>query len=147
MEKQCPICGAGSLERTTKKQTFEYKGRAFEYEQPGDWCVGCGEAILTKSDIEAVEPILSDFRAVADGYLTTSEIRRIRNKLNLVQKKAAELFGGGHNAFSRYERGLARQPKATDTLLRLLDWHPELLEEIKNKQAQNDRCLDARCTR
>ncbi len=34
-----------------------------------------------------------------------AEIRLIRKKLGLSQAKAAELTGGGHNAFSRYERG------------------------------------------
>lgn len=133
MKKNCPVCGTGTLERKTQKQSFEYKGQKFEYEQPGDWCDSCGEAVLSQSDLEAVEPALSDFRAVVDGFLKTSDIRRIRSKLNLTQKEAGEIFGGGHNAFSRYECGLARQPKATDKLLRLLDRHPELLDEIKNR--------------
>ena len=35
----------------------------------------------------------------------SKEIRRIRRKLGLSQIAAARLTGGGHNAFSRYERG------------------------------------------
>jgi hypothetical protein len=34
-----------------------------------------------------------------------------RKRLRLTQKQAAELTGGGHNAFSRYERGEARKNK------------------------------------
>ncbi|MCB0333934.1 MAG: type II toxin-antitoxin system MqsA family antitoxin [Bdellovibrionales bacterium] len=34
-------------------------------------------------------------------------------------------------AISRYERGVARQSKATDNLQRLLDRHPHLLSEIE----------------
>ena len=34
----------------------------------------------------------------------SQEIRRIRRKLGLSQTAAARLTGGGHNAFSRYER-------------------------------------------
>jgi len=60
-----------------------------------------------------------------------AELARIRRKLKLTQKEAATLTGGGHNAFSRYERGEARPLPAVLNLFRLLDRHPELLKEIK----------------
>lgn len=134
--KTCPICGTGSLERKAVPQTFEYKGRSFQYEQPGDWCNSCGEGILENSDMDTTEPILYDFRAKVDGYLTTSEVRRIRKKLSLTQKQAGEIFGGGHNAFSRYERGAARQPKSLDLLLRMLDRNPDQLHELTRSGAE-----------
>jgi HTH-type transcriptional regulator/antitoxin MqsA len=85
--------------------------------------------------MDATERQLYDFRAGVDGYLTTTEVRRIRKKLGLTQRQAGEIFGGGHNAFSRYESGSARPPKSTDTLLRLLDKHPELLHELPKGKA------------
>lgn len=133
--KNCPICGRGKLERRTQRQVFRYQGKTFRYEQPGAWCDTCREGILDTADMDATERLLFDFRASVDGYLTTAEIRRIRKKLGLTQKQAGQLFGGGHNAFSRYESGAARPPKSTDTLLRLLDTHPELLTEIPQGQA------------
>jgi HTH-type transcriptional regulator/antitoxin MqsA len=57
---------------------------------------------------------------------------RVRNKLQLSQAEANKIFGGGPNAFSRYETGKALPPQALIQLLRLLDRRPELLEEIKN---------------
>jgi HTH-type transcriptional regulator/antitoxin MqsA len=135
MIKKCSICGGGKLERKLALQTFTYKSKKLRYEQPGLYCSKCKEAILDNSDMEAVETILFDFRAKVDGYLTTGEIRRVRKKLSLTQKEAAEIFGGGHNAFSRYESGLVRPPKSTDSLLRLLDKRPELLSEIPSKIA------------
>jgi HTH-type transcriptional regulator/antitoxin MqsA len=59
-----------------------------------------------------------------------SEIRRIRRKLGLSQAMAAELTGGGHNAFSRYERGESAPLPAVVSLFRLLDRHPDLLKEL-----------------
>jgi hypothetical protein len=38
--------------------------------------------------------------------------------------------GGGHNAFSRYERGEAAPLPAVINLFRLLDKHPELLKDL-----------------
>lgn len=38
---------------------------------------------------------------------------------------------GGVNAFSRYETGKTRPPLALVKLLKLLDRHPELLDEVR----------------
>jgi HTH-type transcriptional regulator/antitoxin MqsA len=58
------------------------------------------------------------------------ELRRIREKLGLTQAAAARLTGGGHNAFSRYERGEVTPLPAVSNLFRLLDRHPDLLKEL-----------------
>ena len=55
----------------------------------------------------------------------------VRKKLNLDQRQAAEIFGGGINAFSRYETGKTKPPVALIKLLRLLDRHPNLIDEIR----------------
>ncbi len=60
----------------------------------------------------------------------SKEIRRIRRKLGLSQVAAARLTGGGHNAFSRYERGEVAPLPAVVNLFRLLDKHPELLKDL-----------------
>ncbi len=62
-----------------------------------------------------------------DGIIEPKKIRSIRKALGLNQKDAGELFGGGHNAFSRYERGELAPPKALSMLLDLLDSHEERL--------------------
>ena len=58
-------------------------------------------------------------------------IAGVRKKLKLDQREAAELFGGGVNAFSRYENGKTKPPLALVKLLRVLDRHPELLSEVR----------------
>ena len=55
----------------------------------------------------------------------------VRKKLHLDQREAGELFGGGVNAFSRYENGKSRPSLALVKLLKVLDRHPDLLSEIK----------------
>ena len=61
-----------------------------------------------------------------------AELARIRKKLKLTQIEAARITGGGPNAFSRYERGKARPLPAVTNLFRLLDRHPELLDELRS---------------
>ncbi len=63
------------------------------------------------------------------------ELARIRKKLKLTQLEAARITGGGPNAFSRYERGIARPLPAVTNLFRLLDRHPELLKELRKVTA------------
>jgi len=58
-------------------------------------------------------------------------IVKVRKKLSLDQREAAEIFGGGVNAFSRYENGKTKPPLALVKLLKVLDRHPDLLDEIK----------------
>jgi HTH-type transcriptional regulator/antitoxin MqsA len=58
-------------------------------------------------------------------------IAGVRKKLALDQRQAADIFGGGINAFSRYETGKTKPPIALVKLLKVLDRHPELLNEIK----------------
>ena len=59
-------------------------------------------------------------------------IVNVRKKLALDQREAAELFGGGVNAFSRYENGKTKPPLALVKLLKVLDRHPELLGEVRS---------------
>lgn len=58
-------------------------------------------------------------------------IARVRSELDLDQREAADIFGGGVNAFSRYENGKTKPPMALVKLLKLLDRHPDLLNEIR----------------
>jgi HTH-type transcriptional regulator/antitoxin MqsA len=62
-------------------------------------------------------------------------IARVRKKLALDQRQAAAIFGGGPNAFSRYESGKTKPPLALVKLLMLLDRHPDLLHEVQTGQS------------
>jgi HTH-type transcriptional regulator/antitoxin MqsA len=95
----------------------------------GFQCENCGE-------IEFDPESARRYAAAGDALVLKSrrqqsaEIRRIRKKLGLTQVQAARLTGGGHNAFSRYERGEAAPMPAVINLFRLLDKDPKLLEEL-----------------
>lgn len=132
MSKVCPECG-GEMNREVRLVPYIYKNQTIQVEQPGEWCA-CGEAVLTHADVKATEKDLHDFRAHVDGLLTSVEVRQIRKKLKLTQKDAGDLFGGGPNAFSRYERGETTQMKAVDLLLRVFNRHPALLNEVKEQK-------------
>lgn len=128
--KRCPECFEGTLQHGIKRVEYAYRGRTLEYDQAGAWCDQCGEGVMSGTEAAASEKQLDEFMAGVDRE-DAAELARIRKKLKLTQKEAATLTGGGHNAFSRYERGEARALPAVLNLFRLLDRHPELLKEIK----------------
>ena len=70
-------------------------------------------------------------KTVNAAFVEPDFIAAVRRKLALDQREAGEIFGGGANAFSRYENGKTRPPVALVKLLRVLDKHPDLLAEIK----------------
>jgi len=53
-------------------------------------------------------------------------------KLKLSQREAGGLLKVGQSAFSKYERGLVEPSGPTSQLLRLLDHHPELIDELRS---------------
>jgi HTH-type transcriptional regulator / antitoxin MqsA len=133
---KCPLCGKGELVTECRELTYEYRGRKTAFPQQGEYCTNCGEAIFTCDQGDTYLAEVNRFRAQVDlEPLAPLEIRRIRKKLKLTQREAGEIFGGGIRAFSQYERGESRPLKSTDTLLRLLDRHPDLLAEITGKKA------------
>ena len=137
MSKQiCPICGENSLDRAIKRVSYEYKLHTFYIDQPGEWCSSCGEGILYPDDHKAVQVEIQEQKSLIDGLLTPSAIQKIRESLKLTQKQAGQLFGGGINAFNRYETGVNPVPRPLSLLLILLEKHPKQLAELKNISQQ-----------
>lgn len=125
--KQCPLCLEGTLHAGSRKQTQEYRGREYEYTATGAFCDHCHDGFPNYDERE--EAAWNAFRDRVDAE-DVAELARIRKKLKLTQKEAALITGGGHNAFSRYERGEAKPIQAVLNLFKLLDHHPDLLKEL-----------------
>ncbi|MDR1854941.1 MAG: type II toxin-antitoxin system MqsA family antitoxin [Azoarcus sp.] len=130
---KCPVCGAAELIHDTRDLRYTYKGETTVIPAAtGDFCPACDESILDAKESERVMREMRDFaRQVNASYVDPRYIADVRKKLALDQRQAAELFGGGVNAFSRYENGKTKPPLALVKLLKLLDRHPNLLEEVR----------------
>jgi len=134
--QKCPICGAGSLKKEEKTQTFTYKGKSKEIPNYVTWtCSECGEAIVDNESLKASGKMLKDFQREVDGLLTGSQIKAIRNKLGLTQAQLANIIGGGLKSVARYESGQICQSKGMDNLLRILDAYPHTLNVIRKNDA------------
>lgn len=131
---QCPGCGFRAMQRKEDHvETIRHGSGSVTVEGLSGWfCPACGEAILDEASSrrygQAGDALIQQQREAIKH-----EIKRIRTKLGLMQKQAADIFGGGVNAFSRYERGEVEPGPSTVKLLHLLDRHPELLREVVNE--------------
>jgi HTH-type transcriptional regulator/antitoxin MqsA len=130
---KCPSCGAAKLVHDTRDVRYTYKGESTVLRQvTGDFCPACDESVLDAAESRRTMNLMLAFNKEVNGSIVDPAfIAGVRKKLDLDQREAGEIFGGGVNAFSRYENGKTRPPLALVKLLKLLDRHPELLNEVR----------------
>jgi HTH-type transcriptional regulator/antitoxin MqsA len=130
---KCPVCGAAELIHDTRDLPYSYKAESTTIPAvTADFCPACDESITDLAETERVMREMQAFnKQVNAAIVDPAFIIKVRKKLDLGQREAAEIFGGGINAFSRYENGKTKPPLALVKLLKLLDRHPDLLNEVK----------------
>jgi HTH-type transcriptional regulator / antitoxin MqsA len=133
VKMKCPSCAKAKLVRDTRDTPYTYKGESTILAAvTGEFCPACGELVLDPNESQRVSTLMIEFnKEVNASVVDPLFITRVRKKLKLDQREAAEIFGGGVNAFSRYENGKTKPPLSLVKLLRVLDRHPDLLAEIR----------------
>ena len=130
---RCPACAKADLVRDTRDLGYNYKGESTTIpDVTGDYCPACGEVVLDAGESRRTSMAMLEFNQQVNAATVDPHfIARVRKNLALDQREAAALFGGGVNAFSRYENGKTRPPLALVKLFHLLARHPDLLDEIR----------------
>ncbi len=130
---KCPSCGSAKLVHDTRDMPYTYKGQTTVIPAvTGDYCPTCDEAVLEMGESVRTSALMLAFnREVNAAIVDPGFIAGVRKKLALDQREAAEIFGGGVNAFSRYENGKTKPSLALVKLLKVLDRHPDLLDEVR----------------
>jgi HTH-type transcriptional regulator/antitoxin MqsA len=86
-------------------------------------------------DMEVVDRAIVELKAEVQGVLKPDEVRAIRLRLKLSQRKAGEILGGGPRAFQKYESGEVLVSRPMTQLLRLLSGDPRRLKELVRRSA------------
>ena len=130
---RCPTCSTADLVHDTRDVPFTCKGESMILPHvTGDFCPACDESSLDMAESRrTLDLMLAFIRQVNAALVDPGFSTGVHKKLGLHQREAAERFGGGVNAFSRYETGRTRPPRALVQLLKWLDGHPELLREVQ----------------
>ena len=130
---KCVSCGKAEMVHETRNVSYTYKGQTTTFPNvSGDYCNACGESLHNEEEAEYLNGAMLSFIKEINGASGRPQfISETRKKLKLDQREAGTIFGGGPNAFSRYENGITRPPLALVQLLKLLNNHPELINEIR----------------
>jgi HTH-type transcriptional regulator/antitoxin MqsA len=130
---KCPSCAAAELVYDTRDIPYTYKGESTLIPAvTGEFCPACDESILAVEESRRTMSLMLEFNKQVNASIVDPDfIANVRKKLALDQREAAEIFGGGVNAFSRYENGKTKPPLALVKLFKLLDRHPDLLNEVR----------------
>lgn len=120
------------LKRGVRPFTVSYKGKSLLVDLPGYYPAGDGDGVHVGKDMDVVDQALREIKEEVDGLPSPATIRRIRTKLKLSQREAGQIFRVGESAFDKYERGLIEPSGPTIQLFRMLDRHPELVEDLRS---------------
>jgi HTH-type transcriptional regulator/antitoxin MqsA len=131
---RCPHCATAEMDRENRDVPYTYKGESIVIPGvTGELCPACGGRVLDATASAWASAVMRGFKKQVNASMVDPEfIVSVRKKLALDQREAAKIFGGGVNAFSRYENGKTKPPLALVKLLKILERHPELLVEIKS---------------
>lgn len=133
----CPVCGNQSLTEGTHDLGLVWADRKIQVSNLEHYdCSVCGADPAFPEQIRRNELKIADAKRRAQGLLTAAEIREIREELGLSQADAAALFGGGANAFSKYERGEVIQSVPMDRLLRVVNAYPFVAATLRADRIQ-----------
>ena len=137
---KCPTCGIESLVVTTRKLPYSYKGKSTVIKAvKGKFCNNrtCREVVLDIDESARMSKEMLGFNKKVNRELTPIDLlANVRERFKLNQQQAAKVFGGGTNAFSRYESGKTKPPVALVKLFKVLDKHPDLFKEVVGMDAR-----------
>jgi HTH-type transcriptional regulator / antitoxin MqsA len=131
---KCPTCGIGKLIVATRDMPYDYKGKRTVIKAiKGKFCNNpkCREVIADIEESARMSKEMLEFNRKINRELTPIDLlANVRERFKLNQQQAARVFGGGANAFSRYESGKTKPPLALIKLFEVLDKHPDLFKEV-----------------
>lgn len=143
----CALCGFAHAEEREYSKVVEKLGRRVEVHGLRHFvCPQC-EADFTDSDQSRLNLSLVQAAFNEEQQLISAkQIRAWREQIGLTQRVAARIFGGGLNAFSKYETGEVVQSEAMDNLLWLVMREPSLLPLLASRrQARLPEAVLAKC--
>lgn len=128
---QCSICGAGEMHPKFEQHIVSYNGQTDIVEHRSHFCVSCQSDFSTADDARENKRAMIRFRKMVDGIPLGVEIRGVRARGELSQQAAAEIFGGGPVAFSKYENDDLIPDDAMVNLLKLAIFDSTIIQKLR----------------
>jgi putative zinc finger/helix-turn-helix YgiT family protein len=134
----CPICDERIAEIREYDTVMERDGRSETVRGLRHLsCPNCGAESV--DDNQSRHNLVCTQIAFGEepSYVLPEDIRTWRTNIGLTQREAARIFGGGLNAFSKYEIGEIVPSGAMDNLLWLGMRYPGIVCELANRRHLN----------
>jgi putative zinc finger/helix-turn-helix YgiT family protein len=127
----CPACEVGELRATKENTTITYQGeRLVVVGTHFSVCPNCGEEVVLPEQAKINEILYADAKKAKEDLWISERIVAFRAAWGLSQQDASRLFGGGANAFSKYERGEVIHSRSMDLLMKVFDASAEAREYL-----------------
>jgi len=136
--KRCAICGE-SLKKVVEPRIGYYRDEKVQVSSEFLRCVSCGESYFNPEQMKQHNCAVKNEIRKKYGLLSAQKIAEIRKKLKLTQEELEELLGTGPKVVVRWESGKVIQPTGHDSLLRLLDREPGMVDQLRKIQASRSR--------
>ena len=138
-QQTCPMCEEGLLVPFDREETLNIRGGpeisvSLEYSR----CSACESELTTPTQTKSNQKRIADARRQKEGLLTGEQIKALREMFSLTQGDASDLFGGGPNAFSKYERGVVTQSVPMDRLMRIAAEVPQVFSVLAKIATQEN---------
>ena len=127
---ECKYCKSEDIEQKEEQEVITYKGNNLNVSFEFSICGNCRREFVSKQQILNNDARIRDAKKSTDGLLTSSGVYDARLKLGLTQEQASIVFGGGKNAFSKYERAEVSQSVAMDKLIKVCLRYPKVFREM-----------------
>ena len=129
---KCPSCGHGEMVKRIQDEKLSFGGQSLTlHDMKGEFCTNCDEGVWDAESYRRYTEAQAGLLRAVKGD-PGADIRRIRQNLKLTQAELSKVFGVGKLAFSRYERGKSQPPAPLVKLLKLVERHPDLMNEIRD---------------
>lgn len=126
----CDACGEGRLHPVTSKEAAEYKGNHGQFVVHYSVCEVCKAEIVDAADSLKNKREWVRFKKVVDHIPLGAEIAEMRKRYHLSQSQAANIFGGGPVAFSKYENDDLIPDESMVNLLKLAITYPDTIKRL-----------------
>lgn len=125
----CVECGH-EMRESTEAIAETYRGKIISVEGIRHYtCDHCGDNALAPDEADRFAKIVVSRYAGEEGLLTGDEIRAIRGRLGLRQVDLERVMGVSTPTVSRWENGAMLPSRMACAFLRVLDSHPEVLDD------------------
>jgi putative zinc finger/helix-turn-helix YgiT family protein len=143
----CPACRQGHLHTITRHKVFHPRGTEVSVALLASLCDVCGVQTTLASQHEENLRRLAVRKQQYGKVLMGEEIVALRKRYGLTQQAAAQIFGKGKIAFSRYENEVTYPDDSTLLLLQMALEKPDSLKWLADKAGVDlplwpERCED-----